>query len=234
MILNLIRRTVVTTTTLSLVLSLAPTYAAQAQTPAPANEPITTFWEWLTGPGANPDANEPPRTKRGGGEFCLVALNAAGQNEADSVVTNLWNDYPEFTVQGELRRLELYSENSPDPLWTSDLSEASTIPYNGPRLQAGETYTLRAEHPQFPTDFETYQLTLLPLEERILIAFDLLDLGAAMRADGQSTETIALARADYFWQRDLPVDAWAEVVALQITSDTVSEVLETAYDRVCD
>ncbi|MEO1297157.1 MAG: hypothetical protein AAFW75_15495 [Cyanobacteria bacterium J06636_16] len=54
-----------------------------------------------------------------------------------------------------------------------------------------------------------------------------------MQAAGESEEVIALARAEYFWQNGLTVDAWAEVLPLQETSEAAAAAIEAAYERIC-
>ena len=187
-----------------------------------------TFLDWLNGFDANPDADEPPLTKRGGSEFCLVAFDL-------EATTPVWSDRPDFVIQGDERRFALYTEDSDEPLWTSDPNEAESVAYTGPELESGITYTLRAENPRNPdNDFQARRFTLLSSAEQNEIAAALLELETAMQASGQSEDAIALARADYFWQRGLTVDAWAEVIPLQNTSEATAEAIATAYERICE
>lgn len=195
----------------------------------PASEASdATFLNWLNGFEANPDADEPPLTKRGGSDFCLVAFDA-------ETTTPIWNDRPDFVIQGDIRRFAVYSEASDEPLWMSDANEAEAVAYTGPSLEPGITYTLRAENPRNPmNDFQARRFTLLSPEEQDAIAAGLLELETAMQASGESEEAIALARADYFWERELTVDAWAEVIPLQTTSEVTSEAVAAAYERLCE
>ncbi|MGF1523528.1 MAG: hypothetical protein ACFBSF_14525 [Leptolyngbyaceae cyanobacterium] len=195
---------------------------------SPATHADATFLDWLNGIGVNPDANEPPLTKRGGSQFCLVAFDV---REA----TPVWNSRPDFIIKGSTRQFAVYDGLGDEPLWTSDANDVAieNVAYMGPPLRTGTTYTLRAENPNNANDFEDRRFTLLSLEDRIAIATDLLTLESEMQEAGESQEAIALARADYFWQRGLAVDAWAEVFPLQETSETATAAMETAYERIC-
>ena len=186
----------------------------------------SSFLEWLNTP-PNPDAEETPRTSRGGSEFCFVALD-------QETVTPLWSDRPVFLIQGGVRNLILHQVDNEEPIWTHSASDTEAITYDGPPLQPGIVYVLRAEHPVFSNDiFVTRQLTLLSVEDQVEIATTLSDLETELQGAGQSEAAIALARADYFWQQELTVDAWAAVLPLQPTSETVSEAIATAYERIC-
>ncbi|MEM8605187.1 MAG: hypothetical protein AAGE59_00610 [Cyanobacteria bacterium P01_F01_bin.86] len=225
----------VTTSTLMMTTVLGvgglslPSWAQSSteETDRSSTEADATFLDWLRGLAVNPDANEPPRTKRGGSEFCLVAFDV-------QTTTPVWNYRPDFVIQGDLRHFVLSSADSDEPLWTSSPNESETVSYTGPPLRSGTLYTLRAENPQNANDFEARSFTLLELEDRVEVAFDLLELENEMQTAGQSEEAIVLARADYFWQRGLAVDAWAEVVPLQDTSEVAAAAIATAYERICD
>ena len=195
---------------------------------SPATDADATFLDWLNGIGVNPDANEPPLTKRGGSQYCLVAFDV-------QTTMPVWNSRPNFIIQGDPRQFVVYNDTDIAPVWTSDVNDAEVevITYAGPPLRVGTTYTLQAENPTNPSDFEARSFALVSLEDRIAIATDLRNLEDELQAAGESEEAIALARADYFWQRGLAVDAWSEVMPLQGTSATAAEALATAYERLC-
>lgn len=181
------------------------------------------FLNWLR----NPAEEDPPNTKRGD-EFCLVNLGP-------DTVNPMWREYPVFVIQGNPRSLALYAEGADDPFWTYGVNQEERVTYSGPPLVAGEVYTLRAQHAQFRTSiYEDRQLTLLSVEARVAIAFDLLTLAEEMQRTGASNDAIALARADYFWQRGLESDAWVEVLPLQATSVEVDEAVKAAYEVLCE
>ncbi|NER80926.1 MAG: hypothetical protein F6K42_15425 [Leptolyngbya sp. SIO1D8] len=212
---------------LMLVLGLSLGIVGSQAWAQPLPETDATFLEWLTGTSHNQDANEPPRIKRGGSEFCFVTFD-------DETVTPLWRDTPTFILQGDMRSLALHREGRENPLWTYEANEAEAVTYDGTILLPGAVYVIHAQNPQFPaSDFEARQFVLLSAERQVEIAFELSDLETDMRNADASAEEIALARADYFWQQGLVADAWAEVMPLKATSETVSEAINAAYERIC-
>lgn len=183
----------------------------------------SVFLNWLR----NPDADAPPRNKRGD-EFCIVGFPQIQGNPS-------WRDRPTFVIEGNPRSLALYHGDETTPIWTYPVNQETAVTYSGPPLASGVEYTLRVEHAQFRTsNFEQRRFQLLSIEDRVAIALELAALTAELRTAGDSADAIALAQADYFWQRGLEMDAWAEVVPLQATSAPVDEALKTAYEELCE
>ncbi|MEO1297158.1 MAG: hypothetical protein AAFW75_15500 [Cyanobacteria bacterium J06636_16] len=119
----------------------AEIFRSTNESASPATDADATFLDWLNGIGVNPDANEPPLTKRGGSQFCLVAFNV-------ETTTPVWNSQPDFVIHGTVRQFAIYSDITDDPIWTSDVNDAASTAYSGPPLDVGTTYTLRAVDPQ--------------------------------------------------------------------------------------
>lgn len=231
-------------TAFSLVLA-APLGAAQAngtiaadiepvigQTPPPdplAASQGAAFTDWLWGRrDAPPESGQKPTITRGPG-LCWVAPVAG----VTAATTQVYGRRPVFVLKGRHQGISVSAVPADRPLWTAPASEGvSTLHYNGETsLQPGNRYRLEAITPWGQALRTTF--TLMSVAERDLVGAELADLDAAAIAAGLSEEARSLERANYFWQRNLPVDAWGEIAHVAASSDDAQANLEAGVDALC-
>ncbi len=154
--------------------------------------------------------NEPPESRDGGsrGAFCAIA-----PMDMETGV-KLWNNQPIFVWRGSIVRLELRNHNGETLIWSQTVSkEDNTALYAGEPLLPGETYTLWLYTSEsFIPDYQV-MFQLLNSEQKTEIAQDLEQL--EMFLDNPTDEAIAMARFQYFAEKQLWSDAVSEPFLVQ-------------------
>ncbi len=183
--------------------------------------------EWFLDAATNQDSGEPPRTKRGD-DVCWVTLPLG-------TVSPMLSDRPVFLMQGQPRRLAVYTTDASQPLWQYPVNEAVAVTYDGPPLQPGVVYTLRAAHPRFATTiYEERQFTILNADEQAAIATALSDRTADLQQAGATTTAIVQAQARYLGEQGLLTDMWVILLPLQATVPEVDAAITAAYTALCE
>ena len=189
---------------------------AQARQPQPGNQD-----------------NEPPVYQPGGtrgGFACFVTPLPPKPNNAPP--TEIWNNRPLFAWKGDVRQLEVYSEAEGELIWKQLVKSGTNhISYTGEPLKSGATYILNLYETSDP---EYAHLTKIELDFKVIdakeyeqITQDLNQLQAEHQQKQSTPEEIALARAQYFADRQLWSDAIMESVLVENPSSSLKELLET-------
>jgi hypothetical protein len=167
--------------------------------------------------------------------FCGISPAVVGQSNT------IWSDRPLFLWQGKIQNLELrpyafdaaYKNQS--VLWSVIPTEQQASYPNQP-LQAGQRYewqvTYLSPHTNEPIQWQrTFQV--MEKTERDRIAQDLKSLDIQLKTQSATEEEAALARANYFADKDLWSDAFQQVYSTGYPFNAGNEFLKTATERVC-
>ncbi len=172
---------------------------------------------------------------RNGSGFCGITPAVLGESNA------IWSDRPLFLWQGKVQKLELrpYSFNmaykNQSTLW-SFVPTDQQVSYPNEPLQAGQRYEWQATYlsPQMngPVQWQrTFQVMDKPGRDQI--EQDLIALDIPLKTQNATVEDTALARANYFANRDLWSDAIQQVYSVGHPFSAGNEFLQAATDRVC-
>lgn len=186
---------------------------AEAMSPAPPIDQMSSdqviAWTKLLSfvPPPPPPAKEKPQTSRDDS----VQPIAPGVLDGVQVV---WSDRPVFVWSGSIGRIDLCDEASGELLWSQPVSpEDQGVAYTGEPLQPGGIYEwMLCDRLGVANDLVTFQV--MSAEERDRIAAELAELEAGLRAEGATTDAIALQRARYFADRQLWTDVLREALAI--------------------
>lgn len=172
-----------------------------------------------------------PGGARGPGQFaCLLAPLA--QNPNSDLPSEIWNNRPIFVWKGNVERLELYSEPEGKLIWEQTVeSKKNHISYTGEPLKSGETYKLYLyevadPEPGYPADVDLY-FQIVDAQKSEQITQELNQLQTEHQQKQSTPEEIALARAQYFADRQLWSDAIMESVLVENPPSSLKELLET-------
>lgn len=215
------------------LIPLAPTFA----------ETRSPWLSWgrlrtLASGGPLQDTN---RGRDGGSRGSGVCLIAPGDSEM------VWTLEPLLILQGDLNSTALYGVNSEgmdsvEPFWTAPLSPDETFvaiqPYDGDPLQPGTTYKQQIEG--FAIDGRVVSSRRFPFqimpegEERDQIATDLAHLEANLAQADLDAEVIALAKADFFFDRSLNADALGWLFSVDDPSGVLAMMRQAVVEAICD
>jgi hypothetical protein len=174
--------------------------------------------------------NEPPESRNGGsrGGFCAIT-----PMDMETGV-KLWHDQPIFVWRGSIVRLELRNHNGEALIWSETVSKGNnTARYTGEPLLPGETYTLWLYTSQsFIPDYQVI-FQRLNSEQQTEITQDLEQLELSL--NHPTEEAIAMARFQYFAQKQLWSDAVSEPFLVENPSASLNQFkTETLPKQFCD
>jgi len=170
---------------------------------------------------------------RGSG-LCLIS-----PGDGDTV----WTLEPLLIFQGDLKSTAFYGLEDEEPFWTAPLTpdEAFLLlavqPYDGDPLQPGTTYEQQIEG--FALDGRLVSSRRFPFqimpegEERDQIATDLAQLEADLVHDDLDAEAIALAKAEFFFERNLNADALGLLFSVEDPSEDLAETRQAMVEAIC-
>ncbi len=172
---------------------------------------------------------EPPWGSRG--DMCAIAPTFPGAG-----TPTIWHDRPVIVWQaGTVAKVALQDALTDETLWEYAPSADEThVVYDGEPLKPGETYTLALHKfasagPTLIPDFQVMHPIF-----RSLVNNGLENSFKSNESVVSDAEWMAIHRADYFSQRDLPFDA---IQALFSVSDPSSELLAIqaqVIEETCD
>lgn len=191
------------------------------------------IWERLRRrrvPGGSRGEDTEPRT-------CAVAPGALlNIEEREPTTSAVWSDRPFFFWQGSWSRIEVRSLRSGELMWSQALEpDQRSIIYGekGKPLQAGRAYYWRllpAESSQ--NSLPRIIFRAMEPEERDRITAELSPI------EGATAEDTAIARANYFADRELWSDALRELSAVEHPSEklleTIAQIQETDFCSLND
>lgn len=181
------------------------------------------------------DQEDPGRNRNGGGrpgDICLVT------DYATSV--QVWHLQPIYLWQGTERPMAIRSVGEPADLLVTDVSTEPTTALNlaqnlETELEPGESYTWELSDAIDPDQV----LMVIPFQvmattERDQLTLALTQLVEDLENQGASNEVIALAKADFFLEQGLTMDALQVMFEVEAPSDALIasrvEIVETWCD----
>lgn len=170
------------------------------------------------------EREEPPLGSRG--DLCAISPGLLGETDM------VWNDRPLFAWRGEAGQIILRSLNSAAPLWQQPLTgETQSIAYPDAPLTPGQVYeweldTVSSVGPQ-------YTFEIMTGEERDRVSQDLQALENQLKAAGESTEAIAIARAHYFAEQRLWSDAIQSLQSVTNPSSDLTQGITQMTNYLC-
>ncbi len=184
--------------------------------------------------------NEPALSSRS--NVCAIAPGLLGETNV------IWSDRPLFIWHGgSVQRLEIRpfnlnsSYDSQEVLWSQTVTPRhQSAMYTGEALQPGQTYDWEiavvdssSRHDSKPRPLRfTFQVMEAPRRDRI--ATELKALETQFKTLGATAEEVALARANYFAERDLWSDALQEVFLVQNPSADSTRTAQKISTYLCD
>jgi len=167
------------------------------------------------------------------GDVCTISPGNLGKKV-------IWNDRPLFIWQGKIpqSKINLYIsdvnfdyQQDKQLLWSSTIeSNTQTIAYAGEKLQPGFTYDW-----EMISDDKIYRPTFILMEEsqRKAIAQDLLKIEQDLQATNTTAEEIAIAKADYFVNRQLWSDALQQLYIVDNSSLELQQKIQDIEQYLC-
>lgn len=196
------------------------------------------------------------RGRDGGSRGSGLCLVSPGDGDA------VWTLEPLLILQGDLNSTALYGVNNEgtedegmvdgqdaggegteqgEPFWTAPLTPDETFvviqPYDGDPLQPGTTYAQQIDG--FTLDGRLVSSRRFPFqimpegEERDQIATDLAHLEADLAQADLDAETIALAKAEFFFDRNLNADALGLLFSVEDPSEDLAETRQALVEAIC-
>ncbi|MGF1536807.1 MAG: hypothetical protein ACFB4J_10045 [Elainellaceae cyanobacterium] len=160
------------------------------------------------------------------GDLCLMAPLTSTENIE---VTQVWTDRPTLVWDGAVERVELQRYESGEPIPWQATEAQGYVTYDGDflllsgQIYAWLVYTVDADQP-VKVPFVT-----LTAAQQLKIRQDLYQL----EAEGDSPEDRAKRRADYFAERGLWSDFWAEVLSVENPSPEMASLIAEAPEQLC-
>jgi hypothetical protein len=182
------------------------------------------------------------RPKRGGGsrsgnpELCLISpqkLVAKNRNEnATETEIEVWNNRPLFIWQENTLNNQiviLYSAEGEQEIWNQEATPGENyIAYDhSDALQPGEMYQWQlSQNVQVPSESVKIPFKVMEAQKREAIQQDLQTL--EQQLSEESTEVIALEKANYFIEKNL----WSDALQIIFSVDNPSAELQQTINQI--
>lgn len=210
--------------------AIAPMTLSAAETPSTWFS-FGRIRSFLSG-GPLQDSN---RGRDGGSRGSGLCLINPGQGEV------VWTVEPLLVLQGNLQSTALYVADGEEPFWSAPIAPTddfvAKLPYDGDPLQPGTTYEQQVE--LFRLDFSVmssrrYAFQVMPEgEERDQIAADLAQLESELAEANEDAEVIAVAKAEFFFDRNLSADALQALFSVDAPSAELVETRQAIVKTIC-
>ncbi|MBE9044831.1 hypothetical protein IQ255_10495 [Pleurocapsales cyanobacterium LEGE 10410] len=168
------------------------------------------------------------------GEVCFVSPGNLGEQ-------TVWSDRPSFIMYGTIpqAKIDLYSspanynyEQDGELIWTETISpNTTTLAYAGEQLQPGFVYDWvfsKADKTYEPITFKLMEQT-----EREAIATELTAIETQLQGENATAEALAIAKADYFINRQLWSDALQQLQSVENPSPSLSNKVADIKQYLC-
>ena len=168
-----------------------------------------------------------------GNELCPMSPGNIGEQV-------IWSDRPLFVWAGTTTesQISVFSpttnfnyEQDDQLIWTQTVAaDSESVAYDGAALEPGLTYDWHLLNAN-----KKYRLTFILMEqrEREAIARELAALEEELQVTDASSEDIAIAKADYFVQRQLWSDALQELYAVKNPSPLLVNKTQAIANYLC-
>jgi hypothetical protein len=169
---------------------------------------------------------EPPQKPRKGGSrpgdaVCMVSPDAPSQTRV------VWSERPLFLWQGKVNEVGVRRQGSKVYLWSQAVTGGESTAYTGRPLQPGQTYDWVVNGNMFVP----FQVMREP--QRKQITKDLRNLENELQAQKADTETIALAKANYFAKAQLWSDVLQETYSVPKPSANLVKIRQEIVVKLC-
>ena len=170
------------------------------------------------------ESEDPPTTSRG--DLCLLAPTRLGP------ATAIWHQRPVFIWQGTIGKIEVQDTVTEAVLWRyQPTAEETHVRYGGEPLQSGRTYQWQiytTADSESAIVFPSFRL--LPAANRALLdnGLSIAEQDALAVNGGRE-----LARAQYFVDRQLPLDALQEIFLVDEPEAEFIEARQELIDSMC-
>ncbi len=186
-------------------------------------------------PQSESQEDEPPIYQpggaRGSGQSACPLAPLAQKSNSD-LPSEIWNHRPIFVWKGTVEKIELYSEPEGNLIWEQTVEpKKNYLSYTGEPLKSGATYQLyfydvAEPEPGYPATVDL-QFKVVDPEKYEQITQELNKLQTEHQQKQSTPEEIALARAQYFADRQLWSDVIMESVLVENPPSSLKELLET-------
>jgi hypothetical protein len=169
---------------------------------------------------------EPPIKPRNGGSrptrlVCMISP------DAPRVYRKVWSDRPLFLWQGYAYTIAVRHQGSNINLWIHPAVNTQNITYTGEPLQPGQVYEWVVNDGQF------VPFQVMGKEERDRISSELQNIENQLQSTGANTEAIALAKANYFAEKNLWSDVLQQVYSVPEPSAELTAFHEDILQKLC-
>jgi Domain of Unknown Function (DUF928) len=215
-----------------LLLSNAPVFSNQ---PAPAQETAKpSFLSWLSETFLSKKPPIKPR-KNGTRNQNNAAQNIVCMISPDDQKNTriIWSDRPKFIWQGKVKKIVVIHRKS-ESEWTKSVTEDQNIAAytDERRLQPGQTYEWQVWFGKEQS--MRVKFKVMEAQQRDRVTTDLQNLENQLKAEGQDTEAIALAKAKYFAENQLWADVLQQLYSVPTPSTELSEFHQEIPDKLCN
>lgn len=156
----------------------------------------------------------------------------------------IWNVRPLFVWKGKASHIEVRQKNdSYDLVWESAVREdAQQIQYGGKALQPGQIYTWQVffRDPKVSSSANAFipvgssvAFQVMGDAEHQRVARELDGIGAKLKGQNKSFESLALHRAHYFAQHGLWADVLLEAFSVKRRSSELTQLVDSVPRSVC-
>ncbi|MTJ55495.1 hypothetical protein FJR38_23865 [Anabaena sp. UHCC 0253] len=169
---------------------------------------------------------EPPIKPRNGGSrptepVCMISP------DVPSVYRKVWSDRPLFLWQGYVSTIAVRHQGSNINSWIHPASHTQNITYTGEPLQPGQVYQWVVNGGQF------IPFQVMEKQERDRISSELQNIEKQLQSTGANTEAIALAKANYFAEKNLWSDVLQQVYSVPEPSAELTTFRQDIVHNLC-
>ncbi|MDF5718985.1 MAG: hypothetical protein PUP91_00550 [Rhizonema sp. PD37] len=156
---------------------------------------------------------------------CMISPDAPTEHRI------VWSDRPTFIWKGSVQKIAVRLAGSQEDLWSQTVAGMQSTNYTGKALQPGQTYEWLAFENESPSKFVQFQVMDAQQRDRITTYLNSLEnQGKTKKVDN---EAIALAKASYFVQNQLWVDALQQVYSVEKPSGELTQIRQEIPDKLC-
>ncbi|MGB3310221.1 MAG: hypothetical protein WBG32_11130 [Nodosilinea sp.] len=169
---------------------------------------------------------------RDGGPICVIN---PGHGEV------VWHSQPLLLLQGNIEGVALHPTDGDDPFWSALTPPSEDalfhVQYDGDPLQPGQHYEQWVY--QIERDLSVVEGPKIPFQimpvgaARDRIAAELTHLEAKLQNHGATAEEVATARAEVFFEHDLPADGLQELFLVEAPSADLVEARTAFIQDIC-
>lgn len=187
---------------------------------------------FLSGPAEDRNRGRDGGSRDDGGPICVIN---PGYGEV------VWHSQPLLLLQGNIEGVALHPADGGEQLWSALTPPSEdnlfNVQYNGDPLQPGQRYEQWVY--QVKRDLSVVEGLKIPFQimpegkARDRITAELTRLKARLQHRGATTEEVATARAEFFFEHDLPADGLQELFSVEAPSADLIEARTAFIQDIC-